>query len=254
MCTVVLLRRPGHDWPLIVGANRDEAVDRPWRAPGRHWPDRPETVAGLDEEAGGSWLGLNDHGLVASILNRRHTLGRDPHKRSRGELVLEALDHADAATAAAALGQIDAYAYRAFNMVIADNRDAFWLKALSDDGDGRVAVSPIPPGVSILTAWDRNDTVASERTRYFLPHFEAAPPPDPEAGDWHAWQELLASRARAVGVSDPNGSMHVVTGYGFGTVSSSLIALPGPADPPRAPIWRFAETWPDRDSWFDVPI
>ena len=68
MCTLVLLRRPGHDWPLVLAANRDEMIDRPARPPARHWPDRPEVVAGLDELAGGSWLGLNDHGVVAGIL------------------------------------------------------------------------------------------------------------------------------------------------------------------------------------------
>ena len=48
MCTVVILRRPGHPWPIVFAANRDEMLDRPWQAPGRHWPDRPEVVAGLD--------------------------------------------------------------------------------------------------------------------------------------------------------------------------------------------------------------
>src|SRR6476659_3255713 len=57
MCTLVILRRPGHRWPVLIGANRDEMIDRPWEPPGRHWPDRPEVVAGLDRLAGGSWLG-----------------------------------------------------------------------------------------------------------------------------------------------------------------------------------------------------
>lgn len=70
MCTVVILYRPEHRWPLILGANRDEMLDRPWRAPGRHWPDRPDVTAGLDKLAGGSWLGLNDTGVVAGVLNR----------------------------------------------------------------------------------------------------------------------------------------------------------------------------------------
>ena len=48
MCTVVILRRPGHPWPLVFAANRDEMLDRPWRPPGRHWPERPEVVAGLE--------------------------------------------------------------------------------------------------------------------------------------------------------------------------------------------------------------
>ena len=54
MCTVVILRRPGHDWPLILATNRDEMTDRPWRPPGRHWPDRAEVTAGRDELAGGT--------------------------------------------------------------------------------------------------------------------------------------------------------------------------------------------------------
>ena len=70
MCTAVILYRPGHPWPLVFAANRDEMASRPWLAPGRHWPDRPEVVAGLDREAGGSWLGINDDGVLAGVLNR----------------------------------------------------------------------------------------------------------------------------------------------------------------------------------------
>jgi uncharacterized protein with NRDE domain len=85
MCTVVILRRPGHDWPLLLAANRDEMRGRPWSPPGRHWPDRPATRAGLDHEAGGSWLGVNDSGVVVAILNRRGSLGTAEGKRSRGD-------------------------------------------------------------------------------------------------------------------------------------------------------------------------
>src|SRR5437773_2414816 len=55
MCTLVILRRPEHAWPIIIGANRDEMIDRPALPPDRHWPDRPEVVAGLDRLAGGTW-------------------------------------------------------------------------------------------------------------------------------------------------------------------------------------------------------
>ncbi len=100
MCTVVILRRPGHDWPLIVAANRDEMAGRPSAAPARHWPDRPEVVGGLDRLAGGTWFGLNDYGVVAGVLNRSDSLGPKFGYRSRGELPLEALDHAEASVAA----------------------------------------------------------------------------------------------------------------------------------------------------------
>ncbi|MET4701142.1 hypothetical protein ABIE65_004188 [Constrictibacter sp. MBR-5] len=253
MCTVVLLRRPNAAWPLIVAANRDELLERPWRAPARHWPDRPEVVAGLDELAGGSWLGLNDHGVVAAILNRRHSLGPAPDKRSRGELVLDALDHADAAAAAAALAMLDGSAYRAFNMIVGDDRDAFWIRNLGDRGAGGVRVTPVPPGVSMVTAWDLNDTEASDRTRLYLPRFRAAPPPDPSANDWEAWAALLDGRDRAAGADDPNAAMHVDTGWGFGTVSSSLIGIPARGTDTR-PIWRFAATIPQRGAYEPVDL
>ncbi len=57
MCTLVLLRQPTAAWPLLLAANRDELRGRPSLPPGRHWPDRPQVRAGLDVEAGGSWLG-----------------------------------------------------------------------------------------------------------------------------------------------------------------------------------------------------
>src|SRR6266581_9268973 len=107
MCTLVILRRPEHPWPIIIGAYRDEMIDRAALPPGRHWPDRPEIVAGLDRLAGGSWLGLNDWGVAAAVLNRHGSLGPAAGLRSRGELVLAALDHADAVAAAEALSDLD---------------------------------------------------------------------------------------------------------------------------------------------------
>ena len=82
MCTLVILRRPDHAWPLLFAANRDEMLERPWRPPARHWPDRPDVVAGRDELAGGTWLGVNDHGVGAAVLNRIGSLGQTTDKRS----------------------------------------------------------------------------------------------------------------------------------------------------------------------------
>src|SRR5260370_11994844 len=103
MCTVVILRRPEHAWPVVIGANRDEMIDRPAMPPGRHWPDRMEVVGGLDLEAGGTWLGVNDWGVAAAILNRHGSLGPAAGMRSRGQLVLDALHHPAAAPAPPAL-------------------------------------------------------------------------------------------------------------------------------------------------------
>src|SRR5207302_4412813 len=172
MCTLVMLCRPDHNWPVLIGANRDEMIDRPWEPPGRHWPDRPEVVAGLDRLAGGSWLGVNDWGVAAAILNRHGSLGPAPGQRSRGELVLEALDHADAVAAAEALSHLDPAAYRTFNLIVADNRDAFWLRHA--DG-GRVEARPLKDGLSLVAAGEIDET-APPRLKLAMPRFRDAAP------------------------------------------------------------------------------
>jgi len=249
MCTVVLLRRPEHEWPLLVAANRDERVSRAWDPPARHWPDRAEVIAGRDREANGSWLGINDHGVVAAILNRSGSLGPAPDKRSRGELVLDALDHAAAPDAAEALSEIDAAAFKSFNLVIADAERAFWVKG---EGNGTPEVSEVPEDISIFTAHDMNDVLSSPRTRHYLPLFQKAHPPNPQLGEWTAWENLVASREMGAGQTDANAAIHVETDWGFGTVSTSLIALPSLANTNLTPKWRFTEAWPIRQPYRDI--
>ncbi|MGE5537848.1 MAG: NRDE family protein [Gemmatimonas sp.] len=248
MCTMVILRRPGHLWPVLIAANRDENGGRPWDPPGRHWADRPEVVAGRDRLADGSWLGINDHGVVAGILNRRASLGPEAGKRSRGELVLEALDHADAREAVRALAALDGAAYRPFNLVVADNRDAAWVR---HSGATRVEVLAIPTGLSMLTAGDLDDAT-SPRVRRYLPRFQTAAIPDPGAADWREWQSLMTSTERDPWES-PRAAMNIVTDGPFGTVSSSLIALPQPGTDLK-PVWRFAAGRPGQAPYEDVPL
>lgn len=256
MCTLVILRRPGHAWPVLIAANRDEMGDRPWKPPARHWPDRDHVIAGQDTLADGTWLGLNDDRLVAGVLNRSGTLGPAAGKRSRGELPLDALDHAEAKVAAEALSHLDTRAYRSFNLVIADAYDAYWI---SGEGDGaRTRVEEIPPGLSLITATDLNDTSGSFRVQRYLPRFRAAAEPDPDTGDWAAWQKLLAAPEISQG-GDEKDAMCIRTDYGFQTVSSSLIALPalGPPHenrPDRKPLWLFAPGPPDEAAFDAVDL
>ena len=82
MCTLLILYRPKNKWPLIIAGNRDEMKDRPWLPPGKHWGKCDGIIAGKDLTAGGSWLGINTNGLVATILNRTNSLGPDIEKNS----------------------------------------------------------------------------------------------------------------------------------------------------------------------------
>lgn len=252
MCTLIVSYRPGDAWPILVAANRDELLNRAWRPPARHWPDRPNVVAGLDETGGGSWFGLNDDGVVAGVMNRAGTLGPATGKRSRGELVLEALDHADATAAAQALSHLNPSAYRAFNLVIADSTHVYWLRHTDASPSAGVEVIAVPPGISMFTAYDRNDET-SARIRRYLPLVQAAALPDPERNDWSAWERVLASRESDV--SGPReGAMNVVTEVGFGTVSSVLVALPAHGRFDVKPRFRFAAGRPDIAPFEDVPL
>lgn len=250
MCTLLVLYRPGADWPVVVGANRDEMLDRPARSPGRHWPDRPHVIAGLDELGGGSWFGVNDDGVVAGIMNRANSLGPAAGKRSRGELVLEALDHAEAAIAAEALTHLNPAAYRAFNLIVADSEQVYWLRHSEIPGE-RITATALEPGLSMLTAYDLND-VASARIRRYLPLARAAAVPDPECDDWSAWQRLLASRDAEPGHAR-EGAMNVVTDFGFGTVSSLLLALPARGRCDVEPRFLYAAGRPDEVPFHCVP-
>jgi hypothetical protein len=250
MCTLVVLRRPGHPWPLVLAGNRDEMMNRPWTAPGRHWPDRPGVLAGRDDLAGGSWLGISDRGVVATILNRQGTLGPAQGKRSRGELVLRALDEADAAAAAQAMSGLRPDRYRPFNMVVADSRDAFFIAHRAEDRP--VAVARLAAGLTMLTAREPDDPT-SPRIAFHRPLFAAAPPPDPEAGDWAAWEALLASDRRAPDAG-PEGAMSFALPGGFGTVCGTIVALPAPGRADVPPVFRFAAGPPDRAPFRTLPL
>ena len=136
-------------------------------------------------------------------------------------------------------------------MVIADNHDAYWLRNLGHP-KGWIEVWALPSGVSMITAHDRNDTARSRRMRSYLPRFEQAAAPDPEAGDWRSWEALLASGESAEG-DQPTDAMAFATPAGFATVSSSLIALPA-VGRKRRPLWRFAPGRPGEHAFADVEL
>ncbi|MBW8269067.1 NRDE family protein [Caldovatus aquaticus] len=248
MCTVILLRRPGHAWPLLMAANRDERLDRAWDPPAPHWPDRPEVVGGRDRGAGGTWMALDTGtGVVAAVLNRPGSLGPAPGKRSRGILPLLALEHRSAARAAAHLAAtLPAGDWRPFNLVLADSREAFFLRGL---GHGRPEVEALPCGISLITSHDPND-LTHPRTRRHLPRFAAAPPPEPDRpAGWRGWAALLADDAfdPAIGVAE---TLCVPPLGGFGTVCSSLLALAADG----TPHWLFAAGPPGRAPFEPVAL
>ena len=88
MCLLVVAWHTDARYPLIVGANRDEVLERPAIPLTVLGEAGPRILGGRDELAGGTWLAVNEHGVVAGLTNQPSADGRDPTKRSRGELPL----------------------------------------------------------------------------------------------------------------------------------------------------------------------
>jgi uncharacterized protein with NRDE domain len=90
MCLVLFAYKVHPEYPLIVAANRDEFFQRP-TAPTHYWEDEPQIFAGRDLEKMGTWMGVANTGRFAALTNYRDPKELTDGKRSRGELVSDAL-------------------------------------------------------------------------------------------------------------------------------------------------------------------
>lgn len=233
VCTVIISTTPGEAWPLLLAANRDERLDRPWELPGRYWPEYPSAVGPRDVPGGGTWLAISDSGVVAAVLNRVGSLGPAPGKRSRGELPLLAVAEATAEAAAHAVAATDADRYRSYNMIIADRDRAYYLCGL---GYGHPEITQLEPGLHMVATAGPDDMTIPRISRH-LPRFQTAPRPVPP--DWGSWTTLLADRSLPAG-----SELNIPPRSGFGTSNASLIGLP--ADRDTLANWMFAAGPPDR--------
>jgi len=86
MCIVSVAWQAHPDWQLIVLGNRDELHARPAKAVAR-WKDASDVIAGRDEQAGGTWLGISEKGRFAVVTNVAGHQPPDPDNASRGYLL-----------------------------------------------------------------------------------------------------------------------------------------------------------------------
>jgi uncharacterized protein with NRDE domain len=70
VCLLVVASRVVDGEPLIVGANRDEVLNRPSTAVTVLDQGPPRVVGGRDEVSGGTWLAVNEHGVCAGLTNQ----------------------------------------------------------------------------------------------------------------------------------------------------------------------------------------
>jgi len=220
VCTFAFAWQVFEDAPVVVAANRDELLDRASESPAvRDW-ERP-VVAPRDGEAGGTWIGYNDAGVLVSVTNR-WTDADLAGERSRGLLVRDALDH-DSAEAAVRYveRELDEREYAGFNLVALDA-----AAALLVEYEEHRAVRNFDPGVHVVVNVGADGSYAipgerqeeGERQAHSADRLREVLQPEP-GEESHAWLD------RAAGVISDHEYGVCVHGEGFGTRSSSLIRL-----------------------------
>jgi hypothetical protein len=118
MCTVTVVPREGG---VRVLCNRDEQRTRPLALPPRiHDLGNRRAVFPMDPQGGGTWIGVNDAGLVVALLNANpatRTSGNDA-ARSRGHIVLDLLRCETLRHAIAGAENLDPRSFEPFRVVI----------------------------------------------------------------------------------------------------------------------------------------
>ena len=133
--------------PLLIAANRDEMYQRPTDPITVLRAAHPRILGGRDQLAGGTWLAVNEHGVVAGLTNQP-TGARDPAKRSRGELPLAFAAYPDAKTAVTEVcARLDPAAYNPCWMLVGDRQALF---SVDVSGGHRARVEELPAGRYVL--------------------------------------------------------------------------------------------------------
>ncbi len=121
MCLIGLALHRHPRFSLVLAANRDEAFDRP-ASPAVWWQPlkaRGRVLSGRDIRAGGTWLGVNEFGVLAALTNVRqpspaaYSSAGEPR---RGHLPLLALTQGTAAVQAHL--EHSHQSYKPFNLLV----------------------------------------------------------------------------------------------------------------------------------------
>jgi len=75
VCLLIALSRTVDGAPLVIGANRDEFYGRPATAMTVLQERGPRLLGGRDHLAGGTWLAVSEHGVVAGLTNQPSASG-----------------------------------------------------------------------------------------------------------------------------------------------------------------------------------
>jgi uncharacterized protein with NRDE domain len=224
VCTLIAYYKVVADYPIVIAANRDEQYSRRAREP-HLLHHQPRVYAGRDETAGGTWLGVNEFGLVVGIVNRHSPQPQEPSRRSRGLLCLDLLRQHDANAAKHLLStEGGGNRYNSFYFFWADHQHAY--VAYNEDG---IAIRELQAGRYMLTNSSLIDLAA------LTPDGLADLCTEPRPGSLDSVVDLLQKVCKSHDeiervVDAPNEhrgnrALCVHASEHYGTVSSTLLAV-----------------------------
>jgi uncharacterized protein with NRDE domain len=220
MCTLAIFFNVFEDYPLLVAANRDERYDRPSMAPALIATD-PKILAGKDLTAGGTWLGVNEWGLLVGILNRRarrEDFNR-PGARSRGLLCLDLLALRSVGAAAEFLRD-QSEIYNPFTIVYGDGKSL----GVAFNNANEIIQCFLDPGLHVFSSAAEIDTSSGKADRAYHRFNNCAPElaPKKTSARWLGTFKTLLGDHTSVSEEYPRDAV-CVHGPESGTVSSSII-------------------------------
>lgn len=264
MCLLIIAWQRHEDYSITLAANRDERFDRPTQTFTVLRESSPRTLGGRDLLAGGTWLAVNEHGVVAGLTNTPSPKGPDPSKRSRGEVPLFLTSFESAASGIEAfIDQAVPGTYNSARVLVADRDHLFYLEL----SDARAfSVQELSPGLHVLenaplggesskarfvTELLTDSLKSAEELWRTLPavvsSHDAAPPTPPEITNMSGLSRWRSTRAPCVHTE------------GYGTCSSILLrvatdalrppdVLVSDGPPCSAPFVDASEMWAGRST------
>lgn len=235
MCLIALSFSARPDRPLLVAANREEAFHRPALAPHLQ-PGEPRVVCGIDQTAGGTWLGVNQHGLLVAVTNRPKRLV-PAAPRSRGLVCRELLMAISASEAhRRGIEILESDACAGCNFLFVDSSQGWVIHA----GDVLESIV-LSPGLHLLSNGDLNAPHDGRLNRVRgLWREELAG----DANGFVAWGEQVCRLGPGPAGEPPI----VLRKEGRGTVSSSLVVV---TPTTSEATYRHASGPPDRVPYLD---
>ena len=255
MCLLVFSWQMTKEHPLIVAANRDERFDRRAESISVLRECNPRVLGGRDQVAGGTWLAVNEHGVVVGLTNRPSPGGRDLTKRSRGELPLMVANQRSAAAGVAALTRtVLPGQYNPAWLLVGDRESLYYVELTID---GPPSWRPLPPGIHVLENVALGEP--SPKVDWVLSQMSAVEREDPSL--WTAVRSVLSDHTvPSFEMVDHGATEEVVRRLAtlapcvhtddYGTRSAALLRVP--ADTLEKPDMLVADGPPCTTSFIDV--